>query len=1127
MTVRDRAVFGTFYSGPAALLWTYQHLLKLAGKNPEAAFPEGAWQFYVDYALRDDTARHACETHGFDTVLRQHNISLSPVDRLTAWVMTAVHCLHQYPRLLENEWRERIYIYTLRQLTQEPADAQLYPLWEKHRPYRRGTDVAHNEDYPAYRRRKFDAFIARRLHELSPEIRLAWRDAVDDAEKRDLPAYQAQLNILATLEPHSYGEIRRPLSLDEAHVGLIYRGRYYLLPICRAENRWPVTAQTIRSQIAALLNNSTSRAPTQLTALAQVRRGVLPALTQRLPADTAQAMMLMRRTPIWINADQRDRRLPLANLRQTERGLGDHPITIFDTGETAVFDLSHIFFDGIWGVSLAEILTNQAIAWAVYLHQQPPVKPAAERPFSLSFSLPPRAEQAIRAAPHVTPESAAETDQVNVAALQKLRRALKQHDNLASLTINDILLLYRVIHAATYRPSPDLMALFETIPAAAATIARKAVATPTQQQNPAILVPVDASRRSPRERVVPMTFEVPLTSLDLINLHQQTMAALHSYERGGRHRQAAYGQFNKHQTTYLQTLAGLGQVLHQAKRRALEGESFSASTIRLLAHVPLPIQRMLDKIPGQFDVINDIVKGREVFSNVGLVTGNSSLTRFMTAKDDNEKKELAWGVLTDSGNKMVITLRDFRPHVGALAAINHNALAQQITADLLRTYALGLNQFVADLSRILAATRIRTAPLAPPPAPSPQTETMISLPPLPAAVQGREATAETRVTPGMGGGIRRAEGGWGSCLFVLGLLSAVLAGVSFWLFGLGGVQQISAVLPLPAASTATLTPGPATAEGASVTILPSATRTAVAATRQPAAPVPDTPAAVIANTAVPTPLPTNTPLLPTATPFMMTRAADNMPIVFIPATTFQMGAAEDDANANPDERPLHTVTLDAFFIDRHEVTVRQYTAFLNVIGGYVNGCNGYTCLSTKAETTASHILGVMDGSFVAEDGFDDYPVNHVSWYGAQAYCDWVGARLPTEAEWELAARGTDGRLYPWGSEEPQSNRAIFAADFSALRPVDALPAGASPHGIFGMAGGVWEWVADGYDTFFYVYSPEENPVAAAENVTAARVLRGGGYTSPAPEIRVTNRFNFSPIDFRSLPDAGFRCAQNP
>ena len=117
--ILDKAVYGAFFAGPAAILWGYQNLLKLAGKDLESAFPEGAWQFYVDYALREDTARHTNETHGFDTLLAENAIQINKVDRLTAWVMSSVHCLYQYHALLENEWYERTAISLLEKTLRE------------------------------------------------------------------------------------------------------------------------------------------------------------------------------------------------------------------------------------------------------------------------------------------------------------------------------------------------------------------------------------------------------------------------------------------------------------------------------------------------------------------------------------------------------------------------------------------------------------------------------------------------------------------------------------------------------------------------------------------------------------------------------------------------------------------------------------------------------------------------------------------------------------------------------------------------------------------------------------------------------------------------------------------------
>src|SRR5512143_194867 len=201
----DRVTYGAFFAGPAAVIWGYQNLLRLVGKNPDDAFPEGTWQFYVEYALRDDTARHATETHGFDTVLRQHNIHLSEADRMAAWLMAAVYAIHQYPALLENEWRERVYTFTLRELTADTPYAdrykKLYRKWEAARPYGRGADVAPGEDYPLYRRRKFDAFIDQAMRDLPSDVRRAWLDRVRAAEAEMLPAYQQQMSILAYLDP--------------------------------------------------------------------------------------------------------------------------------------------------------------------------------------------------------------------------------------------------------------------------------------------------------------------------------------------------------------------------------------------------------------------------------------------------------------------------------------------------------------------------------------------------------------------------------------------------------------------------------------------------------------------------------------------------------------------------------------------------------------------------------------------------------------------------------------------------------------------------------------------------------------------------------------------------------------
>jgi hypothetical protein len=127
--------------------------------------------------------------------------------------------------------------------------------------------------------------------------------------------------------------------------------------------------------------------------------------------------------------------------------------------------------------------------------------------------------------------------------------------------------------------------------------------------------------------------------------------------------------------------------------------------LKLLAHLPSTVQYWLDSILTQFDVLNDMTKGNEVFSNVGSVVPTSTLTRFLSAKDDNKKKNLVWGILTDAEGVMRVTLRDFRPHVRLFVETGYQGLANQITQDYLESYASGLNQFVTDLRRVTVASR--------------------------------------------------------------------------------------------------------------------------------------------------------------------------------------------------------------------------------------------------------------------------------------------------------------------------------------------------------------------------------------------------------------------------------------
>jgi hypothetical protein len=376
--VLDKAVYSAFFAGPAAVIWGYQHLLKLAGKSPDDAFPEGTWQFYVDYALREDTARHTNETNGFDTLLRQHRVALSDIDRLSAWVMTAIQTLHQYESLLENEWRERMYTRLLVTQTGTPFSKklrELYHQWEQVRPYTRHTNAS-SESYPVYRRRKFDEFLAHATSDIPEHVLDRWRQAIQAAERDQLPSYLRQMSILSYLEPGEYGETRTPIRLQDALIGIIHNGAYFFVPVCKTGTNQPSDKDFVRSQIAAILDGRIIYgAVAKLTELVQVKRAELSRLLKTFPAETVSSLEVFRYAPILINADRRDRKLPLAELRQTERGIGSHALTIFDAGETFAFDQSHIYFDGAWGSAFAEIMTNEALSWARYFASLPPATP--------------------------------------------------------------------------------------------------------------------------------------------------------------------------------------------------------------------------------------------------------------------------------------------------------------------------------------------------------------------------------------------------------------------------------------------------------------------------------------------------------------------------------------------------------------------------------------------------------------------------------------------------------------------------------------------------------------------------------------------------------------------------------
>ena len=240
---------------------------------------------------------------------------------------------------------------------------------------------------------------------------------------------------------------------------------------------------------------------------------------------------------------------------------------------------------------------------------------------------------------------------------------------------------------------------------------------------------------------------------------------------------------------------------------------------------------------------------------------------------------------------------------------------------------------------------------------------------------------------------------------------------------------------------------------------------------------------------------------------------DDVEMLRIPAGPFLMGS--DDGPA--DERPQHRISLPEFSIDRLPVTNAQFARFLESKGvGAETGDRWYDIDDNDAR------IHRRDGKWQADSGFENHPVVEVSWFGAAAYCGWAGKRLPTEAEWEKSARGTDGRKFPWGNEPPDRTRAHFTGGWNDLRPVGSFPKGASPYGVLDLAGNGWEWVSSAYLPYPYNASDGREDLKPPQ----VRVTRGGGHDSPAEELTTTHRGAHVSRNFRSgHHNIGFRCAR--
>ncbi len=227
---------------------------------------------------------------------------------------------------------------------------------------------------------------------------------------------------------------------------------------------------------------------------------------------------------------------------------------------------------------------------------------------------------------------------------------------------------------------------------------------------------------------------------------------------------------------------------------------------------------------------------------------------------------------------------------------------------------------------------------------------------------------------------------------------------------------------------------------------------------------------------------------------------DGAPMVLVPAGEFIMGSEKGDE----DEAPAHRVSLNAYYIDKFEVTNGRFAKYVEAIQSEPPW--GFT----DKETPVIHA---------------ERPVRWVNWMDAMGYCLWLGKRLPTEAEWEKAARGTDERTYPWGNDPPTSVHAVYGLKEGGAESVSVIGnhhMGQSPYGVQDLAGNLYEWVMDWYADNFYTNSPAINPRGPGEGT--AKVQRGGSYINTPYRLRSSFRTKGDPTE--QDPNVGFRCAQD-
>ncbi|PWK13936.1 hypothetical protein [Tumebacillus permanentifrigoris] len=446
-----------------------------------------------------------------------------------------------------------------------------------------------------------------------------------------------QLSMLRWLEPGRFFDRRVAIPLQEVNLAVFHSGWYYLIPVSAS-----TTLQELDAYATSILAGPTEAGGGTVEAvLGQTPRRLQKSLREQLPAQTLEGLKALRSAPILLNWSLQASKQRLRDIRNGRRGGNDHPLVLFRTESSIVFDISHVMFDGVWAKRIVDVLTEVA----TQVERTAPV-PATTPLKSLrlesgsNFPVPTRSS-----------EVTAEATGIRLQAMQELRKRLAAQG--IKVTVNDFLIWARFVHAREYKPSARALAVLEQ---AGEKWAAQICKSWEQERRkpPSLMILVDVFKRDPRLRLYPMTIQ-----------------------SDGR-----------------EELAALSARLQQKIASARNGKSFATHAGQLLVWTPPFLRPLSVWASEQLRPFQSRIQADEVFSNLGSVGEHSSISRFTSARGRVQSQTRVWGMVTTREGVLYVTLRDFQPHVQHLSP----KLAQTLTQDYLDAYTATVNRLIERFS---------------------------------------------------------------------------------------------------------------------------------------------------------------------------------------------------------------------------------------------------------------------------------------------------------------------------------------------------------------------------------------------------------------------------------------------